>query len=160
MPQLDGTVYITQAFWLLVTFLSFWLIMAKLIVPRISEVIEARKRKYDDYIRKAEEINKQALLTLERYEEMLAVAKANASEQISQNEKDLKTMIADKETEINQQLKEKISEQEALLESERQKTLAKVKEISQNTAFDILQKLNLNIISREELSQTYLNEDN
>lgn len=151
MPQLDGSVYITQIFWLLVTFISFWFIMAKCVVPKISETIEARKRKYDDYIRKAEEINAKALEALNRYDKMLAVAKTKATEQILQNENELKQIIAEKENEINQQLKIKVAEQEELLEKEKKSVLAKINTLSQETAYEILQKIDVMAISREDL---------
>lgn len=151
MPQLDGSVYITQIFWLLVTFISFWFIMAKVVIPRISETIEARKRKYDDYVRKAEEINAKALEAINRYDKMLAVAKADATEQILKNENELKQVIAEKENEINEQLKKKVAEQEALLEKEKQNVLTKINALSQETAYEILQKIDIMAISRADL---------
>lgn len=151
MPQLDGSVYITQIFWLLVTFISFWFIMAKVVIPRISETIEARKRKYDDYVRKAEEINAKALEAINRYDKMLAVAKAKATEQILQNENELKQIIAEKEDEINEQLKIKVAEQEAILEKEKQSILTKINTLSQETAYEILQKIDIMAISRADL---------
>ena len=151
MPQLDGSVYVTQIFWLLVTFISFWFMMAKLVIPKISETIEARKRKYDDYIRKAEEINAKALEALNRYDKMLAVAKNKATEQILQNENELKQIIAEKENEINEQLKIKVAEQEAILEKEKQNVLTKINALSQETAYEILQKIDIMAISRADL---------
>ena len=83
MPQLEISTYLTQIFWVITTFIIFWMVMDHVIIPKISDTIEARKRKYDDYIIKAEEINKKALATLERYESTLAAAKSKASEQIN-----------------------------------------------------------------------------
>ena len=143
MPQLEISTYTTQIFWLIVTFISFWFIMAKLIVPKIAEMVELRKRKYDDYILKAEEINKKAMSVLKRYEETLAVAKANATEQIVKNENELKLFIAEKEAEIENQLKLKIEENEAVLAKEKAETLKRIDEIALETAYLIAQKLEL-----------------
>ena len=115
MPQLEVSTYISQIFWLITTFLSFWLIMDKIIIPRISETIEARKRKYNDFILKAEEINKKALSTLNKYEETLAAAKADAARQISENEAELKAFIAGQEAEMTKRLKQKVAENEEKL---------------------------------------------
>ena len=155
MPQLEISTYTTQIFWLIVTFISLWFVMAKLIVPKIAEMVELRKRKYDDYILKAEEINKKALSVLKHYEETLAVAKAKATEQIAKNESDLKIFIAQKEEEIDSQLKHKIEENEAMLSKEKAETLKKIDEISLETAYLIAQKLDLssaNHASLEEIS--------
>ena len=47
MPQFDISTYFTQIFWLLTTFVCFWFALDKIIIPRIAENIEARKRKYN-----------------------------------------------------------------------------------------------------------------
>lgn len=61
MPQLEISTYLTQIFWVLLTFICFWLVMDRFIIPGIAETIDARKRKYDDYLLKAERVNKKAL---------------------------------------------------------------------------------------------------
>jgi F-type H+-transporting ATPase subunit b len=153
MPQLEVSTYTTQIFWLIVTFMSFWFVMAKLIVPKIAEMVELRKRKYDDYILKAEEINKKALAVLKQYEETLAVAKADANEKIAANENELKLFIAEKEKEIDHQLKLKIEENEALLAREKQETLKRLDELSLNIAYQIVQKLELQTADKTSLEE-------
>ncbi len=140
MPQLEVSTYISQIFWLITTFLSFWLIMDKIIIPRISETIEARKRKYNEFILKADEINKKALSALNKYEETLAAAKANAAQQISKNEAELKAFIANEEAEINNRLKQKVAENEEKLFHEKEETLKKIEELSQTAARTVLQQ--------------------
>ncbi len=151
MPQLEVSTYITQIFWLITTFLCFWLAMDKIIIPRISETIEARKRKYDEFILKAEEVNKKALNALQRYEETLAAAKANASEQISKNEAELKEFMRQEEEKITEQLKLKIAEKEDMLLHEKAETMDKIEEISRMTALTILQQLDIKSITLKDL---------
>ena len=50
MPQLEISTYLTQIFWVITTFIIFWMVMDHVIIPKISDTIEARKRKYDDYL--------------------------------------------------------------------------------------------------------------
>lgn len=159
MPQLDGSIYITQIFWLLVSFISFWLVMDRLVVPKIAEKIEERKRKYDDYIRKAEEINQKAMDTLKQYEEKLTVAKSKASEQIAQNERELKEMIAQKEDEINRQIKQKLAESEMLLNEEKNEALKKIENMSKDMAWEILKKFELTSLKRTDLDEIALEGD-
>ncbi len=153
MPQLDISTYLTQIFWVLVTFITFWMIMDHIIIPKISETIEARKRKYDDYIMKAEEINKKALATLERYEETLTAAKLQATEQIKANEEDLQKMIEKREEEINQQLKVKIAEHEETLIRDRTATMLKIEELSEIAAATIIKQLDLKTITETDIKQ-------
>lgn len=153
MPQLEISTYTTQIFWVLLTFIGFWLIMDKLIVPRIAETIEARKRKYEDYVFKAEQINKKALETLRKYEETLAAAKTLADEQIKQNENELKNLITEKEEAINGRLKEKIAASEEKLEKEKKEAIKKIDEITLLSAYEITQKIGLDKISAQDIRE-------
>lgn len=153
MPQLEISTYTTQIFWVLVTFIIFWQIMDHFIIPRISDMIDARKRKYDDFILKAEEINKKALATLERYEETLAAAKKEANKQIEENEQELKKMIEEREEEISQKLKQKIEESEEKLKQEQQATMDKIEELSEKAAIEIVKELGLKKITIEDIQE-------
>ncbi|MBO5038793.1 MAG: hypothetical protein J6C85_04990 [Alphaproteobacteria bacterium] len=143
MPQLELSTYITQIFWLFTTFFGFWFVMAKFIIPKIAETIEARKRKYNDFILKADEFNKKALATLNRYEETLAAAKEKAAEQISLEEKTLKEYITQKQEEINLQLNQKIKENETRLVKERAETMKEIETMAESAASVILAKLGI-----------------
>ncbi|MCM1324562.1 MAG: hypothetical protein NC218_10600 [Acetobacter sp.] len=153
MPQLEVSTYISQIFWLITTFMCFWLIMDKIIIPQISTTIDARKRKYDEFILKAEDINKKALQTLNRYEETLAAAKANAAQQISKNEAELKTLIIEEEEKTNQHLKQKVAENEEKLLQERSETIKKIEELSQTAAIEILQQLDIKSITLADIQK-------
>lgn len=159
MPQLEISTYITQIFWLITTFLCFWLIMDKLIIPRISETIEDRKRKYDEFILKAEEINKKALSVLNQYEEKLAAAKANAAEQISKNEAELKAFIQEEENNISNRLKIKVAESEELLLREKKETMSQIEELSQKAALNILQQLDVKSITLTDIKDNSVERD-
>lgn len=145
MPQLEMSTYATQIFWVLLTFICFWLVMDRLIIPRIADMVEARKRKYDDYILKAEQMNKKALASLQRYEGALAAAKAGAAEQIKQSEDELKAMIAEKENIINLELKKTIADNEAKLNHDKVESIAKIEEISKIAAQTVALRLGLDI---------------
>lgn len=153
MPQLEVSTYITQIFWLITTFLCFWLVMDKIVVPQIAKMIDARKRKYEDFIRKAEEINKKALDSLQHYEETLAVAKEKASKQIRENEIELKEFFITKEEEINQRLKVKISENENMLQREKDDTLKQIEKMSEEAAYNVLQQLNIKEITLNDIKR-------
>ena len=153
MPQLDTSTYITQMFWLVTTFISLWFIMEKVIIPKIAEMVEMRKRKYNDYIAKAEELNKKASTALEYYEEKLAVAKAKAAEQIAQNEQDLQVIITQKEQDINQSLKQKIQENEEKLSKDKVSIINEIDNMSQKVAYSILQRLNIESINFSDIQE-------
>jgi len=152
MPQLDPSSYFSQIFWLTLTFLSLWFVMSWLIIPRISEVIEARRRKIDDYIQKAESINQKALSTLERYESALSKAKEQTKKQILQTKENAALEIEQKQAAFEHELTSKIAENEFAIAKDRKETLEAVDEVSVKSAAAILQKLNLaNAHTQEQL---------
>lgn len=160
MPQLEVSTYITQIFWLITTFLCFWFVMDKFIIPRIAETVEARKRKYNEFILKAEDVNKKAIASLKHYEEALAAAKIEAYEQSRQNEAELKAFIREEEENINARLKQKIAENEERLLSEKNETMKKIEELSQAAAVAVLKQLDIKSVSMADIQKVSSKEEN
>lgn len=157
MPQLDFSTYIPQIFWVITTFISFWFIMDKLFIPKITERIEERKAKYNDLISKAEAINNKALKSLQKYEKKLAAAKEKASVQINQNEQELQEFIAKKEKEFEETLQKKIIESKEILEQEREDALSKIDELSVSAAYTIIQHLEIER-KKEDIEKSLIKE--
>lgn len=143
MPQLETSTYLSQFFWLITSFLCLWFFMAWVIVPKIEEVLEQRRRKIDDYVQKAEQINKQALISLNKYEKALEKAKKEAEQTFEQNKSALEKTVADRHAEIEQLLERKIADTEFMLAKERQETVAAIDDVSVSLANLILEKLDV-----------------
>jgi len=84
MPQLDITLYPPQIIWLVISFVLLYLAMAKLALPRISEVLEKRCDRIDGDLDKAVVLKDEADEVLAAYEQSMAEAKAQALEVIKQ----------------------------------------------------------------------------
>ena len=84
MPQLDITLYPPQIIWLVISFVLLYLAMAKLALPRISEVLEKRRDRIDGDLDKAAVLKDEADEVLAAYEQSMAEAKAQALEVIKQ----------------------------------------------------------------------------
>lgn len=143
MPQLDPSTYVSQIFWLILSFLSLWFVMSWFIVPKIEDIIKQRRQKIDGYIQKAESINQQALQSLEKYQKALNKAKSEADIAIKQNKEELDKTIKAKKEEIDELLSKKIAESEYTLAKERLETMAVINDISAKLADDILVKFGL-----------------
>ena len=99
MPQLDIATYLSQAFWLVICFCFLWAMMSFFITPKIADIQEQRKRKINDYLQKAEKLNKKAQESLEKYNSTLQKAKHNAQKEIENAQAVLQNYL--KETEHN-----------------------------------------------------------
>jgi F-type H+-transporting ATPase subunit b len=151
MPQFDISTFAPQIFWLITSFLFLWLVMDRFIVPKIRDSIEERKRKYDEIILKAEQFNQKAKKSLAKYEDKIAAAKINMSEQIKAHEEELRKIIKEKELEIDIKLKDKIKTSEESLKEDQEETLSRIEEISEKVAITIVNHLELTNITIDDI---------
>ena len=152
MPQLDLLTFASQAFWMVLCFSLLWIMLSIFITPKITDVLEQRKRKIDDYIRKAEKLNQQAKTSLEKYEQALNEAKIKASADIAANQKESADFLAAEEKMLNERLNKQIADSEFKLATEKKETLQQIESLSQNLAFEIVQKLGFTQISKEDIA--------
>lgn len=151
MPQLDLSTYASQAFWMVLCFSLLWFLLSIFITPKIADVLEQRKRKIDDYIRKAEKLNQQAKASLEKYEQTLNEAKAKAAADIAANQKESAAFLAEEERLLNERLNKQIADSEFKLAKEKKETMQQIQNLSQNLAFDIVQKLGFAEITENDV---------
>lgn len=78
MPQLEFWHFIPQLFWLAVTFITLYLLMAFIALPRIGSVLAARKEKVESDLDAAERAKTEADAALEAYEASLSGAREEA----------------------------------------------------------------------------------
>jgi len=78
MPQLDASTYLPQLFWLVVSFVTLYLLMARVALPGVAEVLESRRLRRDSDLERAEALREQALAARRAYEAALQQARAEA----------------------------------------------------------------------------------
>ena len=158
MPQLDWSTYLSQAFWLLVCFCALWALLSNLVTPKLADVIEQRKRKINDYVQKAEQLNRQAQNSLLKYQQTLAEAQAQAQKQLEMGRAELKAELDTKAAKMTKEINQKIADSELILATEKQETLQQIESISQDLAYHIVQKLGFSKISKKDIALIALEE--
>ncbi len=78
MPQLNPEVFPPQLVWLAVSFLILYLVMARIALPRVSQVLEERQDRIESDLKKAEQLKGDAEAAERAYEAGLAEARAKA----------------------------------------------------------------------------------
>ena len=71
MPQLDPEFWISQIFWLILTFGVLYIVLSKLILPKISKNLELRKSQIQENIEAAEKQREGCESKLKEYEEII-----------------------------------------------------------------------------------------
>ncbi|MEM9684838.1 MAG: F0F1 ATP synthase subunit B' [Pseudomonadota bacterium] len=107
MPQLDPSLFPTQIFWLVITFLALFLIAWKVALPRITEVLDARQTRIDGDLEKARTLKAEAEEAIAVYEKTLA----DATSEAQAIHRDTVQKLAEERTLRHEELSRKLSEQ-------------------------------------------------
>ena len=78
MPQLNPEFWISQIFWLTLTFGILYIVLSKLILPKISANLELRKSQIQDNIEAAEKQRKESESKLKEYDDIIFKSKLNS----------------------------------------------------------------------------------
>ena len=141
MPQLNPEFWISQIFWLTLTFGILYVVLSKLILPKISANLELRKSQIQENIEAAEKQRKNSDSKLKEYDDVILKSKLEAKN-IFKNARDkvLKD-ISSKKANLDKQIDEEIkkAEQEILLL--KKDAPQKINKIAIETSSHIVQKL-------------------
>ena len=152
MPQLELSSYISQMFWLLLSFCVLWFLLSTFIVPKLADVVEQRKRKINEYVQRADALNAQAQNSLEKYNETISLAQKQAEESKNKSKEELKAYLQKTEADMSERLNKKIADNEFLLATEKNNTLQQIEVIAQDLAYQIVQKLGFANISKRDIA--------
>jgi F-type H+-transporting ATPase subunit b len=78
MPQLDPTTWSPQLIWLAIIFVVLYVVMAKLALPRVGNIIAARRGRIDGDLEKAGAMKAEAEAVMTAYERALQSARQSA----------------------------------------------------------------------------------
>jgi F-type H+-transporting ATPase subunit b len=78
MPQLDVSTFPTQLVWLAITFMVLYVLMSRLALPRVGNIILARRNRIDGDLEKASAMKAEAEAVIAAYERALANARQSA----------------------------------------------------------------------------------
>ena len=90
MPQLNPEFFVTQLFWLVVTFSFLLVFLWRISLPRIGNVLEKRQRKINEDLTTAKELQNEAEKIQDTIETQLKQARTDASEMVKSSALTLK----------------------------------------------------------------------
>tara|TARA_Y100000817_G_scaffold146715_1_gene114928 strand:- start:1301 stop:1843 length:543 start_codon:yes stop_codon:yes gene_type:complete len=141
MPQLNPEFWISQIFWLIITFGILYIVLSKFILPKISSNLELRKSQIQENIETAEKQREISEVKLKEYDEIILKSKLEAKN-IFKNarEKVIKDINLKKET-LDKQIDEEISNAEEEIKTLKKDATDKINKIAIETSSDLLKKL-------------------
>ena len=144
MPQLEISTFPSQIFWLVVTFLMLYLMLWKVIIPKISYVIKRREEEIKNSIHVAEQIYEDTKIINEEFEEIKKETEEEARTIIN-NLKEITNKKIIKNTELlKKNLEKKLKKSEKKILKEKNKVLNNINKISLNISQEIIKKVSSN----------------
>ena len=141
MPQLNPEFWISQIFWLTLTFGILYIVLSKLILPKISANLESRKSQIQDNIEAAEKQREDSESKLKEYKEIVFKSKLEAKKIFKDSrEKVIKDINNKKET-LEKQINEEIKKAEKEIEVVKKNAPEKINKIAIETSSELVKKI-------------------
>lgn len=144
LPQLnviaDGS-FTNQIAWLLVTFFFLFLIVWRLVLPRVTSVLEVREEKIANDLDAARRLKTEAEDMKAAYEATVADARAKAQEAILGAKETIQADIAAAETKLNTELTARAEAAAARIAEASKEALASIGTVASEVAVAMVAKL-------------------
>ena len=141
MPQLNPEFWVSQIFWLTLTFGVLYVVLSKLILPKISGNLETRKSQILENIEAAEKQREDSEAKLKEFDEIILKSKLEAKSIFNQaREKALKDIGAKKEV-LDKQIDDEIEKAEQEIKILQDGAPDKINKIAIEASSELIQKL-------------------
>ena len=141
MPQLDPEFWISQIFWLTISFGFLFVFLSKFVLPRISENLENRKSQILENIEIAEKHREESEAKVKEYEKIIEDSRLKAKGIINDAKIKIKSEINLKKDALENEINSEIVLAEKEIEDLRKRSPDKIQKIAIDTSKDLLKQL-------------------
>ena len=117
MPQMEFADYFPQIAWSIFAFATLYFLMAKLALPRITDILESRQRRLDQDLELAEKLRDEATVALAGYDSLMAAGHAKTDIILSEARETLQHETAQRLDALKAQLESKVAESERRIQN-------------------------------------------
>ena len=126
MPQLNPEFFVSQLFWLVVTFTFLLIFLWRISLPRIGSVLEKREKKINDDIATAKELQEKAEVIQKILEDKLRNARTETAEMIKTTSINLQEKTAIELVKLDKNLDKKIHDSANNIEKSKSDSLNQI----------------------------------
>ncbi len=141
MPQLDPEFWFSQIFWLVITFGILYLVLSKIILPKISDNLETRKSQVLENLELAEQQRKESEAKLKEFESVILKSKIEAKTLFNESRKKLLDDINVKRQKLEEEIDREVKIVEAEIKELKKKSPEKINKIAIETSTDLINQL-------------------
>ena len=141
MPQLNPEFWVSQVFWLILTFGFLFIILSKFILPKISNNLELRKSQILENIEKAEKQKIESDNKIKEYETLINNSKSEARNYFNEARKKIIQDINKKREKIEDEINQEMQNAEKEIIELKKSSPEKINRIATETSVHLIKQL-------------------
>ena len=141
MPQLNPEFWISQIVWLVLTFGFLYIVLSKLILPKISDNLESRKSQILENIETAELQRKESEKKIKEFEKIILESKLEAKNHFNEVRQKTLEDISNKRIVLEKDIDKEISAAEEEINNLKINSSEKIKNIAIETSNELIKQL-------------------
>ena len=141
MPQLNPEFYVSQVFWLAVTFIFLLIFLWKVSLPRIKNALESRNNKISDNLQNAKKMQMDSEKIQKKIDDELASVNVETQTLIEESIEGFKNDADKKIKTLDKELKERVDNAEETLQQAKKTVLLNIKNDVEQLALLAVPKL-------------------
>ena len=150
MPQLNPEFFISQVFWLVITFSFLLIFLWRVSLPRISSVLEIREKKINDNIQTAQKLQAEAEEIQIKIDQQLLTTREQVTKLIIETTNNLQRNVSTQLQKVESELKKNIDESENTIEKNKNNTLKNIEtQIQEITKLTLSKLISINVSDQD-----------
>ena len=141
MPQLNPEFWISQIFWLTLTFGILYVVLSKIILPKISANLELRKSQIQENIEAAEKQRNSSETKIKEYDDFVLKSKLEAKNILNDAREKVLKNINSKRDALDKQIDEEIKKAEKEISLLKKTAPEKINKIAIEASTELVKKL-------------------
>ncbi len=156
MPQLNPEFFVSQLFWLVVTFSFLFIFLWRISLPRIGNALERREEKINEDLTTAKELQIEAEKIQEKIESQLKQARADSSDMIKSSSLSLQEKVQLELNKLDKELDTKIEQSTQTIEKNKNDSVSQIQsQINEITRLTLSKVASFDVSDDEIKSAVY-----
>jgi F-type H+-transporting ATPase subunit b len=140
-PPFQSETFASQLIWLAIAFVLLYVLMAKLALPRVNSIIDARQKHITDDLAEASRLKTESETAVAVYEKALADARARAQAIANETRERQQAQANTRRKTLEEELNIKLAAAEKTIAATKQAAMSNVRTIAEDAARAIVERL-------------------
>ena len=154
MPQLNPKYWASQAFWLIIIFLSIYILISRIFIPKFKSNIDLRESKIRKDLEEAKTFREEAEKKLKAYKNLIESAKIDTKKILSESSQKLNEDIQTKKNKIQKEIEQETRNAEKEIQKFKSESLNKVNTISEEIVSTLVKDIFGEDLNRSSIKAT------